>query len=186
MITAWLGVDAPIEEADLWAIARRGNACNARRLIPFPTERGLLIADHVRHAGPHRAGVARLRRRIPGHLLPEADVWIAVLRGEGRRPSRPCSWKTVSGYLGYATPRVVFHDPARSATFTFRVAVGRPVPSDRTGHVSRGLRMSVSRRCHAGDEGKGEGLPDGEFPFDGLSPCRLTHMWPDSGRGRRG
>ncbi len=178
MITAWLGVDAPIEEADLWAIARLGNAYNARRLIPFLTERGLLIADHVRHADPHRAGVARLRRRIPGHLLPEVDVWIAVLRGEGRRPSRPFSWKTVNGYLGYATPtleswgpsvtslreittahvqeavdnasgvdgvftalrslfkalkreRVIFHDPARSTTFTFRVAIRRPVPSDR-------------------------------------------------------
>ncbi|WP_405690052.1 hypothetical protein [Streptomyces sp. NBC_00057] len=178
VITAWLGVDAPIEEADLWAIARLGNSYNARRLIPFLTERGLLIADHVRHADPHRAGVARLRRRIPGHLLPEVDVWIAVLRGEGRRPSRPFSWKTVNGYLGYATPlleswgpsvtslreittvhvqeavdnasgvggvftalrslfkalkreRVIFHDPARSATFAFRVAVRRPVSSDR-------------------------------------------------------
>ncbi|MDX2394086.1 hypothetical protein NJL88_29310 [Streptomyces sp. DK15] len=178
MITAWLGVEAPIEEADLWAIARLGNSYNARRLIPFLTERGLLIPDHVRHADPHRAGVARLRRRIPAHLLPEVDVWIAVLRGEGRRPSRPSSWKTVNGYLGYATPlleswgpavtslretttahvqeavdnasgvdgvftalrslfralkreRVIFHDPARSVTFTFRFALRRPVPSDR-------------------------------------------------------
>ena len=178
MITAWLGVDAPIEEADLWAIARLGNSYNARRLIPFLTERGLLIPDYARHADPHQSGVARLRRRIPAHLLPEVDVWIAVLRGEGKRPSRPFPWKTVNGYLGYATPlleswgssvaslreittahvqeaidnasgvdgvftalrslfkalkreRVIFHDPARSATFTFRVAVRRPVPSDR-------------------------------------------------------
>ncbi|MFE9503392.1 hypothetical protein ACFYO6_12840 [Streptomyces anthocyanicus] len=177
MITAWLGVEAPIEEADLWAIARLGNSYHARRLIPFLTERGLLIADHVRHTDPHRAGVGRLRRRIPAHLLPEVDVWIAVLRGEGRRPSRPFPWKTVNGYLGYATPvleawgpsvtslreittdavqevlddasgavgvftalrslfkalkreRVIFHDPARSATFAFRVVVRRSVPSD--------------------------------------------------------
>lgn len=38
MITAWLGVNAPVEEADLWAIARLGNSYNARRLIPFLTE----------------------------------------------------------------------------------------------------------------------------------------------------
>lgn len=178
MITAWLGVDAPIEEADLWAIARLGTAYNARRLIPFLTSRGLLIPDHARHADPHRASVGRLRGRIPAHLLPEVDIWITVLRGEGRRPSRPYPWKTVSGYLGYATPvleewspsitslreittaqvqqilddadgadgvftalrslfkalkreRIIFHDPARSATFTFRAAIRRPVPSDR-------------------------------------------------------
>ncbi|USQ85823.1 hypothetical protein NFX46_19975 [Streptomyces phaeoluteigriseus] len=81
-------------------IARLGNSYNARRLIPFLTERGLLIPDLARHTDPHQAGVARLRRRIPAHLLPEVDVWIAVLRGEGRRPSRPFPWKTVNNYLG--------------------------------------------------------------------------------------
>ncbi|MFC9431822.1 hypothetical protein [Streptomyces sp. NPDC056987] len=104
MVLAWLGLDVPVEEADLWAISRLGTGYNARRLVPFLAERGLLVPDHVRHADPHRAGVARLRQRVPTHLLAGVDVWIAVLRGEGRRASRTVPWKTVSGYLGYAVP----------------------------------------------------------------------------------
>jgi hypothetical protein len=104
MVTAWLGLEVPVEEADLWAISRLGTSYNARRLVPFLAERGLLVPDHVRHADPDRAGVARLRQRVPAHLLPEVDVWIAVLRGEGRRESRTAPWKAVSGYLGYLVP----------------------------------------------------------------------------------
>ncbi|NUQ98668.1 MAG: hypothetical protein HOY79_19660, partial [Streptomyces sp.] len=65
LITAWLGLDAPIEEADLWAMSRLSTSYNARRLVPFLSERGLLVPDHVRHADPDRAGVARLRQRVP-------------------------------------------------------------------------------------------------------------------------
>ncbi|MFD0507900.1 hypothetical protein ACFQ0G_44300 [Streptomyces chiangmaiensis] len=104
MVTAWLGLDAPVEEADLWAISRLDTGYSALRLVPFLDERGLLVPDHIRHADPHRAGVARLRQRVPANLLSEVDVWIAVLRGEGRRESRTVPWKTVSGYLGYVVP----------------------------------------------------------------------------------
>jgi hypothetical protein len=103
-VMAWLGLDVPIEEADLWAISRLSTSYNARRLIPFLTERGLLVPDHVRNADPDRAGVARLRHRVPAHLLSEVDVWIAVLRGEGRRASRTMPWKTVYKYMGYLVP----------------------------------------------------------------------------------
>ncbi|MFF3262028.1 hypothetical protein ACFYWO_23015 [Streptomyces sp. NPDC002932] len=41
--------------------------------------------------------------------------------------------------------RVVFHDPARSATFMFRAAVRRPVPSDRlVGLIDRSWRTFAS------------------------------------------
>ncbi|MCX5604855.1 hypothetical protein OOK29_42690 [Streptomyces phaeochromogenes] len=112
MVTAWLGPEAPIEEADLWAISRLGTGYSARRLIPFLAERGLLVPDHIRHADPHRAGVARLRQRVPAHLLAEVDVWIVVLRGEGRRPSPTVPWKTVSGYLAYIVPHLQAWGPS--------------------------------------------------------------------------
>ncbi|MFJ5044528.1 hypothetical protein [Streptomyces sp. NPDC088719] len=64
-----------------------------------------------------------------------------------------------NAYGGERPYRVVFHDPARSATFSFRVAVRRPVPSDRlvglidrvltaTGRVAVALTAIHPLRAH--------------------------------------
>ncbi|GHH23107.1 hypothetical protein [Streptomyces rubradiris] len=82
-LAAWLGVDAPLHEADVREVARFGSSWGRRRVVPFLSERGLLIP--LERTDPEQAAVERLLDTIPDHLHDEVKVWVRVMRGEGRR-----------------------------------------------------------------------------------------------------
>jgi hypothetical protein len=111
---AHLGADAPITEADLRALARLRSSFAGLRVAQFLDARGLLIPAADRDIGMDEAAVARLAAGAPASFRADVDVWIRVLRGQGRRPSRALSWTTVRRYLGYVLPVLA----GWSATFT--------------------------------------------------------------------
>jgi hypothetical protein len=98
-LAAWLGVDAPLHEADVREVARFGSGWGGRRIVPFLSERGLLIPLD----NPEQAAVERLLDTIPEHLQDEVMVWVRVLRGEGR-PSPAMDWGTIRRYCHYHVP----------------------------------------------------------------------------------
>src|SRR6266540_4369543 len=55
-------------------------------------------------AGRGHADVQWLLATLPGHLVPEVEAWIRVLRGEGRRPSPVMGWALIRRYLAIAAP----------------------------------------------------------------------------------
>jgi hypothetical protein len=101
-LAAWLGVDAPLQEADVREVARFGSSWGGRRVVPFLSERGLLIP--LERTDPEQAAVERLLDTIPDHLHDEAGVWVRVMRGEGRRPSPAMDWATIRRYSHYHVP----------------------------------------------------------------------------------
>lgn len=101
-LAAWLGVDGPLLEADVRAVARLGSGWAGRRVVPFLKDRGLLIP--LERTDPEQAAVERLLDTLPEHLQDEVKVWVRVLRGEGRRPSPAMDWHTIRRYCHYHVP----------------------------------------------------------------------------------
>ncbi|MFF3193787.1 hypothetical protein [Streptomyces misionensis] len=101
-LAAWLGVDAPLHESDIREVARFGSSWGGRRVVPFLSERGLLIP--LERTDPEQAAVERLLDTLPEHLQDEVKVWVRVLRGEGRRPSPAMDWATIRRYSHYHVP----------------------------------------------------------------------------------
>lgn len=92
----------PLLEADVRDVARLGSNWSGRRLVGFLRERGLLIPlDRI---DPEQAAVERLLDLVPEHLKDEVDVWVRVLRGEGRRPSPTMDWSSIRRYMHYQVP----------------------------------------------------------------------------------
>ncbi|WP_461091689.1 hypothetical protein [Streptomyces incanus] len=101
-LAAWLGVDAPLHEADVREVARFGSSWGGRRVVPFLDKRGLLTP--LERTDPEQAAVERLLDTLPEHLQDEVKVWVRVLRGEGRRPSPAMDWATIRRYAHYHVP----------------------------------------------------------------------------------
>ena len=101
-LAAWLGVDAPLHEADVREVARFGSSWGGRRVVPFLSERGLLIP--LERTDPEQAAVERLLDTIPDQLHDEVKVWVRVMRGEGRHPSPAMDWATIRRYSHYHVP----------------------------------------------------------------------------------
>ncbi|MCX5434534.1 hypothetical protein OHU11_40725 (plasmid) [Streptomyces sp. NBC_00257] len=101
-LAAWLGVDAPLHEADVREVAQFGSSWGGRRIVPFLSERGLLVP--LERTDPEQAAVEKLLETVPEHLQDGVKVWVRVLRGEGRRPSPAMDWATIRRYAHYHVP----------------------------------------------------------------------------------
>jgi site-specific recombinase XerC len=104
LLVAWLGAAAPIHEVDVKAVATLGPDYAGQRIAQFLRAKGLLIPDPLTAIDADQADVQWLLATLPGHLVPEVQAWIQVLRGEGRRPSPVMGWALIRRYLAIAAP----------------------------------------------------------------------------------
>ena len=103
LLLEYLG-PAPIEEVDVQAVARLGTNYAGLRVAHFLEARGLLIPQPGRDVGMDEAAVARLIDTAPQCFRPQLQVWVRVMRGQGRLPSPAKEWATIRRYLGYVLP----------------------------------------------------------------------------------
>jgi hypothetical protein len=105
IVSAWLGVQAPIHELDLAAIAHCHDGNHpGRRVAQFLQTKGLLIPDPAKTTDVDQAGVERLVAALPANMMPDVQAWITAMRGAGRRPSPPKSWPVIRRYLRTLEP----------------------------------------------------------------------------------
>src|SRR6266540_2603881 len=94
----------PIHEVDIKAVATLGPSYAGQCITQFLRAKGLLIPDPATAIDADHADVQWLLATLPGHLVPEVEAWIRVLRGEGRRPSPVMGWALIRRYLAIAAP----------------------------------------------------------------------------------
>jgi integrase len=104
IVLAWVGADAPIHEADLRSLPSDRPGTNARRIVQFLAERGLLIPDPDRQIDIHQRAIDQRIQTLPAGLAEELRRWVQVLRGQGRRRHPALPFHTIRKYLGYAYP----------------------------------------------------------------------------------
>lgn len=104
ILLAWLGADAPIHEADIWALPADRPGTSARHVLHFLTDHKLVIPDPARQVDTHHQAIQARLRELPAGIADELRRWVLVLRGEGRREHRPMSFETIRKYLSYLHP----------------------------------------------------------------------------------
>jgi hypothetical protein len=104
ILLAWIGADAPIHEADIWALPTDRPGTSARHVLQFLQHRGLVTPDPARQGDLHQQAIEERLQELPAAIADELRRWVLVLRGEGRREHRPMPFETIRKYLGYLNP----------------------------------------------------------------------------------
>ncbi|HEY6423998.1 MAG TPA: hypothetical protein VIY28_12275 [Pseudonocardiaceae bacterium] len=104
ILLAWIGADAPIHEADIWALPADRPGTSARHVLHFLTDHKLVITDPARQIDIHHQAIQTRLQELPAGIADELRRWVLVLRGEGRREHRPMSFETIRKYLSYLHP----------------------------------------------------------------------------------
>ncbi|MGW0732512.1 hypothetical protein [Streptomyces sp. NPDC002851] len=102
VLTAQLGVEAPIREEDVNVIATLSGHHNGRRVICFLRQRGLLKPRPVTNAELVRA--RKLADSLPGPFADAVHTWIDVLLGQGSRSNPALASGTIYVYVQNAAP----------------------------------------------------------------------------------
>ncbi|MFC7265734.1 site-specific integrase [Streptomyces lutosisoli] len=102
VLTAQLGAEAPIHEADVKAIATLGGHYNGRRVLCFLRQRCTLKPEPTRDAELIRARNAAAS--LPAPFAEAVDLWIDVLLGQGSRSNPGLASGTIYSYVQNACP----------------------------------------------------------------------------------
>ncbi|WP_406429248.1 hypothetical protein [Streptomyces sp. NBC_00147] len=97
VLMAWLGTETPILERDVVGVGDLSPHYNTVRVAGFLQTKGMLTLDSDA-IGTHEASVHRWVDQAPAQFQADLRSWIAVLRGQGKRPSPPMRWGTIRGY----------------------------------------------------------------------------------------
>ena len=102
VLTAQLGVEAPIHEEDVNIIATLSGHHNGRRVVCFLRQHGLLKPRPVTNAELVRA--RKLADSLPGPFADAVHTWIDVLLGQGSRSNPALASGTIYVYVQNAAP----------------------------------------------------------------------------------
>lgn len=103
LLTAWLGVAAPIRHTDVIAAARQLDCRSPDRVVQFLASHDLLRDDRPLQADPYEVTARRLQAAMPAVFGPDVAVWVDALRATHRR-GQPRAWAAVQVYLNHALP----------------------------------------------------------------------------------
>jgi integrase len=104
ILLAWLGAEAPIHEADIWALPADRPGTSARHVLGYLQQYGLVIPDPARQIDIHQRVIKQRLGELPAGIADELRSWVKVQRGEGRREHRAMPFETIRKYLGYMNP----------------------------------------------------------------------------------
>ncbi|MER6317062.1 tyrosine-type recombinase/integrase [Streptomyces sp. NPDC001581] len=102
ILVSWLGVQAPIREIDIQAVALLSSNHTDARVTDFLRRRELLIAEERISADLLRA--RDIATGLPDSYAAAVNTWIDVLTGQGSKPSRPIAPTTIYNYVSFAAP----------------------------------------------------------------------------------
>jgi hypothetical protein len=100
----WLGGRSEVWEGDVHALAQLGVNLKAKRVCQFLRARGLLIEDPDRHRDRSREWIEAAVHALPTPLGNEVQIWVIVLRGQGRRERQARSYRSIRRYLATLQP----------------------------------------------------------------------------------
>ncbi|MET9382966.1 hypothetical protein ABZY09_18315 [Streptomyces sp. NPDC002928] len=98
VLLGWLGPRVPVLERDVYRVGGMTPYYNAVRVAGFLQTKGLLVADS-QTMGADEASVRRWTAQAPTQFQADLRAWVAVLRGNGKRPSPAMPWNTIRGYM---------------------------------------------------------------------------------------
>ncbi|WP_158711376.1 hypothetical protein [Streptomyces sp. NRRL S-1824] len=98
VLLGWLGTQTPILERDVYGVGRMTPYYNSVRVAGFLQTKGLLALDS-QAIGADEASVHRWTAQAPPQFQADLQIWVAVLRGNGKRSSPPMPWNTIRGYM---------------------------------------------------------------------------------------
>lgn len=100
MLLGWLGTRTrtPILERDVYGVGSMTPHYNTVRVAGFLQTKGILAPD-PETTGVDEASVHRWTAQAPPQFQADLHAWVAVLRGNGKRPSPAMPWNTIRGYM---------------------------------------------------------------------------------------
>ncbi|MGW0553802.1 site-specific integrase [Streptomyces sp. NPDC002926] len=102
ILVSHLGVQAPIREADIRALASLSSNHQCPRVIDYLRRRGLLAEDEAVDADLVRA--RRIAAGLPEPFVSPVNTWIDVLIGQSAKPSLPVAPATAYRYVNDIAP----------------------------------------------------------------------------------
>ena len=162
-LLAYTGVEEPVSERDVLALAALVPSVSLHRIVFFLHERGLLTPDHQRMtaASPslarldaartdawHRQAIEAKLRQLPNAMADQMQTWVAVRRGEGRRPHPPADYTRIRRDLNVVLPVLNLWSQDGLDLREITTAHVTSALSDRQGHQARGVHhvlLSVFR-----------------------------------------
>ncbi|MEU0048212.1 hypothetical protein [Streptomyces werraensis] len=153
-LLAYTGVEEPIAERDVRALASLEPKVPLHRIAFFLHERGLLEPDHQRRiaASPsrarldtartdarHRQAIESKLRQLPDSMAGQIRPWVAVRRGEGRRPHPPADYTRISRDLNVVLPVLTQWSQEGLDLREITTAHVTSALNDRQGHQARGV-----------------------------------------------
>lgn len=162
-LLAYTGVEEPVSERDVRALAVLDPNVSLHRIVFFLHERALLTPDHDR-ISPTNPSLARLdstrtdawhRQAVEAKLRGLSDVmanqmrtWVAVRRGEGRRRHPPADYTRIRRDLHVVLPVLTLWSKEGLDLREITTAHVTSALGDRQGHQARGVHhvlLSVFR-----------------------------------------
>ncbi|MCX5345807.1 site-specific integrase [Streptomyces atratus] len=102
ILLAHLGIDAPIAEVDVKAVAALSSNHQGARVANYLRRRGLLAPEP--QVDPNLARARTAADRLPKAYGDAVHAWIDVLTGQGSKPSLPRTPETVDRYVRDVAP----------------------------------------------------------------------------------
>ncbi|MFF7250459.1 hypothetical protein ACFZBU_42085 [Embleya sp. NPDC008237] len=102
LLVCHLGVDAPIHERDVNAVARVSPSHQGPRVVDYLRRRCLLAPEP--HVDPHLAAARAVADELPKSFGDAVHTWIDALTGQGHRPGTPRAPRTVRRNVGVVAP----------------------------------------------------------------------------------
>ncbi|MFG2134961.1 hypothetical protein ACGFNV_45480 [Streptomyces sp. NPDC048751] len=162
-LLAYTGVEEPVSERDVRALASLEPNASLHRIVFFLHERGLLEPDHDRNpttspslarldaartdAG-HRQAIEAKLRQLPDAMADQMRTWVAVRRGEGRRSHPPADYTRIRRDLNVVLPVLLLWSQNGLDLREITTAHVTSALGNRQGHQARGLHhvlLSVFR-----------------------------------------
>lgn len=153
-LLAYTGMAEPIAERDVRTLAALGPKVSLHRIVFFLHERGLLEPDHRRTtaAAPslarldtartdarHRQAIEDKLQRLPDAMAGQVRTWVAVRRGEGRRPHPPADYTRIRRDLNVVLPVLALWSQDGLDLRQITTGDVTSALSDRRGHQARGV-----------------------------------------------
>jgi integrase len=141
ILVAHFGVDAPIPEREVKAVAALSSNHQGARVVNYLRRQGLLAAEEpVDH---HLAAARRIADGLPQAFGDAVHAWIDVLTGKSSTPSRPRGRETIHHYV---------RDTAAVLRAWDSAGLGDPrqITKEHIEEVLKPLRGSAARGVHVG------------------------------------
>ncbi|MFD8477311.1 hypothetical protein ACFV2E_35535 [Streptomyces globisporus] len=162
-LLAYTGVEEPVSERDVRALAALEPNVSLHRVVFFLHERGLLTPDHdrttltspslarldtARTDAWHRQAIEAKLRQLSETMADQMRTWVAVRRGEGRRRHPPADYTRIRRDLHVALPVLTLWSKEGLDLREITTAHVTSALGDRQGHRARGVHhvlLSVFR-----------------------------------------